>query len=366
MPKTKIAIACQGGGSQTAFTAGALSQLLRAGVPSDFDVVSLSGASGGAICAALAWAALRLGDPRPWERVEAFWEDNAATGPVEKWLNAAMLATLRMSAKGALPVLQTSPYSPGFQAGLSAASLGGRPEYSDLGRMLTRHLDEAELARLDPSMSPVLLIGAVDVLSGRMREFSSREEPIRIVHLLASAAVPELFQAVDTGDGGLYWDGLFSDNPPTGELIRDDVVGAENIPDEIWVIKINPTLRSRAPTAPDEIIDRRNELYGNISLFHQLANIAKLNDLFLADAFRPEFLTTSPVKHMIRIPRALGHKPVMPYHMPCIEMSRELQESLDYESKLDRSPKHLRRLFEDGQARAAEFLRIRAEPLSPG
>jgi NTE family protein len=171
---------------------------------------------------------------------------------------------------------------------------------------------------------------------------------------------------VDTGDGGLYWDGLFSDNPPTGELIRDDVVGAENIPDEIWVIKINPTLRSRAPTAPDEIVDRRNELYGNISLFHQLANIAKLNDLFLADAFRPEFLATSPIKHMIRIPRAFGHKPVMAYHMPCIEMSRELQESLDYESKLDRSPKHLRRLFEDGQARAAEFLRIRAEPLSAG
>ena len=364
MQRTRIAIACQGGGSQTAFTAGALSQLLRAGVQHEFEVVSLSGASGGAICAALAWAGLRLADAEPWRRVEAFWEDNAASGPVETWLNTALLATLRLSARGALPVVQSSPYAPGFQAGLRAAALGARPEYGDLRLMLARHLDEAALARLDPALAPVLLIGAVDVLSGRMREFSSREGAIRIVHLLASAAVPELFQAVDTGDGGLYWDGLFSDNPPTGELIREDVVGIENIPDEIWVIKINPTRRSHAPTTPDEIIDRRNELYGNISLFHQLANVAKLNDLFLADAFRPEFLAASPIRRMIRIPRAFGHKPVMPYHMPCIEMSPALQESLDYESKLDRSPAHLRRLFADGQAQAAAFLKIRGEPLA--
>lgn len=365
MNKTKIAIACQGGGSQTAFTAGALSHLLRAGVHREFEVVSLSGASGGAICAALSWAGLRLGDAEPWQRVEAFWSENAASGPIETWLNAALLATLRLSAKGALPLAQTSPYSPGFQAGLRAAAFGARPEYGDLGRMLARHLDEAELAGLDPALAPVLLIGAVDVLSGRMREFSSREGPIRIAHLLASAAVPELFQAVDAGDGGLYWDGLFSDNPPTGELIREDVVGAANIPDEIWVIKINPTVRRRAATTPDEIIDRRNELYGNISLFHQLANVAKLNDLFLADAFRPEFLATSSIKRMIRIPRAFAHKPVMPYHMPCIEMSPALQERLDYESKLDRSPAHLRGLFEDGEAQAAAFLRIRGEPLAP-
>ena len=48
--KTKIAIACQGGGSQTAFTAGALKALCEAGIADEFEIVSMSGTSGG-LCA---------------------------------------------------------------------------------------------------------------------------------------------------------------------------------------------------------------------------------------------------------------------------------------------------------------------------
>ncbi len=52
---TKVAIACQGGGSQTAFTAGVLSRILRdPGLDRDFELVALSGTSGGAICSASA------------------------------------------------------------------------------------------------------------------------------------------------------------------------------------------------------------------------------------------------------------------------------------------------------------------------
>ena len=51
----RVAIACQGGGSHTAFTAGALKRLLR---DDRYEVVALSGTSGGAICALLAWYAL--------------------------------------------------------------------------------------------------------------------------------------------------------------------------------------------------------------------------------------------------------------------------------------------------------------------
>jgi NTE family protein len=100
------------------------------------------------------------------------------------------------------------------------------------------------------------------------------------------------------------------------------------------VVKINPTTSDRVPTRPDEITDRRNELYGNISLFHQLSAIAKFNDLFLQDAFRPEFLERSPIRHAIRIPRRFAYERAMPYHMPLIEMSAELQASLDYESNI--------------------------------
>jgi NTE family protein len=58
-PRTKVAIACQGGGSQTAFTAGALRRILRdPGFDRDYEVVALSGTSGGALCCLLAWYGL--------------------------------------------------------------------------------------------------------------------------------------------------------------------------------------------------------------------------------------------------------------------------------------------------------------------
>jgi len=56
--KTKrVAIACQGGGSHTAFTAGALKKILEKG-HERHDFVAFSGTSGGAVCALLAWYAL--------------------------------------------------------------------------------------------------------------------------------------------------------------------------------------------------------------------------------------------------------------------------------------------------------------------
>ena len=58
----RVAIACQGGGSHTAFTAGVLKGLLREADAANFTVVGLSGTSGGAICALLAWHGLMGGD----------------------------------------------------------------------------------------------------------------------------------------------------------------------------------------------------------------------------------------------------------------------------------------------------------------
>ncbi len=55
MKKKKIAIACQGGGSQTAFTAGVLKSFFENNVHEKKEIVSLSGTSGGAVCATLSW-----------------------------------------------------------------------------------------------------------------------------------------------------------------------------------------------------------------------------------------------------------------------------------------------------------------------
>ena len=64
----------------------------------------------------------------------------------------------------------------------------------------------------------MLLVGAVDVLSGEFKAFNSRREAITADMILASAAIPNLFRSVKV-DGGTYWDGLFSQNPPVRELL---------------------------------------------------------------------------------------------------------------------------------------------------
>ena len=147
--------------------------------------------------------------------------------------------------------------------------------------------------------------------------------------------MPSIFPAVQIGDDA-YWDGLFSDNPPVEELIRPRSMGEENIPDEIWLIKINPTGRQQRAGQAGEIIDRRNQLEGNISLFQQLGHLDMLNDMILADAFRPEFLARFDIKAPVRIPKSFHSDPDRPYHIPCIEMPVELQDLLDYERQ-DRS-----------------------------
>ena len=55
MNKTKIAFACQGGGSHTAFTAGVLKHFFEQSVQEKYDLVGLTGTSGGAVCAVAAW-----------------------------------------------------------------------------------------------------------------------------------------------------------------------------------------------------------------------------------------------------------------------------------------------------------------------
>jgi NTE family protein len=357
--KPKIAIACQGGGSQTAFTAGALKALYEARIQDDFDVVSISGTSGGALCATLLWYAIIRGETPPWRRLMSFWTANTAQGWAEETFNKMVVESLRMANSGMLPTMQISPYSPVAKAILGLATASHRTDFKDFAALLRSHLDFAEIESWGPrAQRPVLMIGAANVITGKLAKFISTLEPIRIEHLLASCAVPNIFPAVEIGEDA-YWDGLFSDNPPVQELIRPQSVGLENIPDEIWIIKINQTRVDEIPKRPDDIVDRRNQLDGNISLFHQLRHLEFLNDLLLADAFRPEFLARLDIRSPIRIPKSFHTDADKPYHIPCIEMSQELNDELDFESKIDRSGANIRRLIDAGEERARLFLSTR-------
>ncbi len=186
--------------------------------------------------------------------------------------------------------------------------------------------------------SPMLLVGAVDVRSGEFRAFNSRRDRIGAEAILASTALPTLFRAV-RADGGLYWDGLFSQNPPVREL-------TDARPDEIWVIQIDPEGREEEPRSMVDILDRRNELAGNLSLYQEIHFIEKINDLVakLGEGRSPE-------AKRLRIPGAEGKE----YRH--IEVRRlEMLEELDFASKLDRRPSFIRGMMHYGEVRAEEFL----------
>src|SRR6478735_8363703 len=107
MATKNIAIACQGGGSHAAFTAGALPILMtqfgnvRAaqGAPELTsepvpNLVGLSGTSGGAISALLGWYGFITGGPQEAQRkLNHFWAANSTVLPGEYWTNVLLRET---------------------------------------------------------------------------------------------------------------------------------------------------------------------------------------------------------------------------------------------------------------------------------
>jgi NTE family protein len=303
-----VAIACQGGGSHTAFTAGALQHLLA---HDDHRIVALSGTSGGAICALLTWYGLHRSGPAEAARLlEGFWRANSASSFSEQLANGWLVGLAQLEGQVALPMV--SPY---------AYPEVARATLTDL---LGRQVDFGEVARLQQPPTdrrPLLLVGAVDVATGAHRAYSSWCGEITLNAILASAAVPPLFRAVHEA-GSYYWDGLFSQNPPVRELPDAD-------PDEIWVIRINPLARAREPTAIADIADRRNELSGNLSLEQELYFIGKVNQWAgrLGGRYR---------------------------HIEVREIA--LDRDLDLASKLDRRAGFITELQHEGRQKAERFL----------
>jgi NTE family protein len=353
MERKRIAIACQGGGSQCAFVAGVLQTLFEREVQQRFQIVALSGTSGGALTAALGWYGLlkQIGGDRTSisQRINDLWADLTAQSPQEIMLDAFCTQLVRMTGQGLLPSFATSPSSPRFRFGMDLVNrFVGRPEFTDLRVLLDKHLDFKSLPSLLAPDSPVLLVGAGDVLEGEFKVFSSACDEIKVESLLASAAIPNLFPAVWV-DGHAYWDGIFASNPPVMGFLQRRLMGTHPVPDEIWIIQVNRTKAASVPESPSDISDRRNHLAGNLSLGHELRFIETVNMLLqenaLTERFRARFGLENTETIAVRF----------------IRMSQELLNTLDYPSKLSRQPMHIARLKADGVAQAQHFLAELAE-----
>jgi predicted acylesterase/phospholipase RssA len=200
--RTTVAIACQGGGSQTAFTAGALRRILRdPELDRGYELVALSGTSGGALCCLLAWYGLlahaddqQHRGTRAADLLTRFWDENAAH---DWWdllvANPVIVGLHRLVDAGWLPAAAPLPWVPGAVKARLQALLERLVRFEDLPGLLRDH-----------PKHPTLLCGAVDVLSGEFAVFEEacpdpawrREHlaayppAVAVDTVLASAAVP--------------------------------------------------------------------------------------------------------------------------------------------------------------------------------
>ncbi|MEP9352149.1 patatin-like phospholipase family protein [Xanthobacter sp. KR7-65] len=306
----KVAIACQGGGSHAAFAAGLLHALLTDPDPAHaFELKGISGTSGGAMCAALVWAGfVAAGREDADRRLMGFWETLKANDPPDFWANAVsqMFAALPFT-------FEVSPYR--VPAPAAAIMRGWLKDHLRLEALPPPRPDE-----------PELLVGATDVLSGDRVVIAGRE--VNYDALIASAAVPFLYEAVPFQQW-MLWDGLFSVNPPIRDLVKLDI-------DELWVIQINPQ-RSPLPRLTAEIIDRRNELSGNIAMAQELHFVDKINRLIAENAFTPEAMASGNFRTVQ------------------IRLVESGLTDKSYASKLNRAPYFIDELLKKGAAAAGAF-----------
>lgn len=257
-----IVLALQGGGSHGAFTWGVLDRLLdEAGLP----IAGISGTSAGAMNAAVLACGWVSGGRRGAQAaLRAFWTDIGAQSGA--WGGGCF------GPAGARPLasynLDWNPFYVWQQQFLRLFSpYQFNPTGRDLLRtVLARHVDEARLRA-----SPIpLFITATAVRTGQPRVF--RHDDLGLDGLLASACLPQLFQAVVI-DGEPYWDGGYSGNPALWPLIYETPAL------DLVLVKINPLSRPGTPDTPAEIADRVNEITFNAALVGEMRAIGFVSRL---------------------------------------------------------------------------------------
>ena len=318
---TRVAIACQGGGSHTAFTAGVLQEIMSEWDETEYDLVGISGTSGGSFNALATWYGLLTGGPdTATELLDGIWDDISVTSAQDRWLNTLVTSVSRMDSAGfAIPSVSPSQ--------IPLPEVGKQR----IRTVLERHIDFEEIPGLCQRDAPELVVGTVNVNAGIFETFVN--EDVTVEAVLASAAVPNMFEAVKI-DGHYHWDGLFSQNPPVRDLMD---LPPDRKPEELWVIQVNPQTFEGEPTTSEVIADRRNELSGNISLNQELGFIEQVNEWVESGKLPPDEFTRTSI-HRIQ----MGKR----YHCS---------------TKVDRDPDFLTELQTLGKRRAREFFAEQTE-----
>jgi len=257
----RVAVALQGGGSHGAFTWGVLDRLLQ---EPNFEIVGISGTSAGAMNAAILADGMRRGGAaKARKALEHYWKDvgrfpgystfgvPAALGPPRTWnLDHNPVFLWQDMLTRIWSPYETNPFN-----------------YNPLRSLLAR-IDFDGLRR-DPKAARVFIC-ATNVRTGLRRVFENHELSADV--LLASAALPQVYQAVEI-DGEHYWDGGYTGNPALAPLY----LGTEAT--DLVVVGINPITRAELPHTARAIIDRVGEIAFNSTFMGEAAAIAFIEEL---------------------------------------------------------------------------------------
>lgn len=209
----QVVLVLQGGGALGAYQAGVYEALNEAGIEPDWVI----GTSIGAINAALI-----VGNSPEMrvERLRAFWDTVAHKG---LW---SLLPTPLGHPTAWTTLSAIGQGLPGFFSPNPMAWFGAHLplEEDGLGYYKTLALRETLASLVDAArlndQTPRMTVGAVNVRTGEMRYFDSRDEALDLNHVLASGALPPAFPPVRIGDE-LFWDGGIYSNTPV-EAVFDD------------------------------------------------------------------------------------------------------------------------------------------------
>jgi NTE family protein len=220
-------LALQGGGAHGAFTWGVLDALLEDG---RIAIPAISGSSAGAINAVvLAEGFVAGGAEGAREHLERFWRSVSEEGGLSSvqarlftWFSA-----LGLGAPAKFWIDAMTHYASPYEFN----PLNLNPLRDHLARMV-------DFEKLRASDDLKLFVAATNVRTGKGRIFTRGE--LTADHLMASACLPTLFQAVEI-DGEPYWDGGYVGNPPLWPLFYDNAC-ADTI-----IVQVNRSSANRRP-----------------------------------------------------------------------------------------------------------------------
>jgi NTE family protein len=332
---TRINLALQGGGAHGAFTWGVLDRLLQ---EEWIEIAAISGASAGALNgAALKSGLARDGRPGARKALADLWAQVATLGDlrVGMWMRPVLPFAAAMT-EAWESTFSTSPQG-------IASQLFSPYATGDLWRNplepVVKTFDYGEVCG---ARGPELFVSATNVRTGKIGVFTG--DDITPASLLASGCIPTAFKAVEapdplTGKMETWWDGGYSGNPALFPLY------ANNLPDDLVIVAINPIRRDEVPTSPLDIQNRINEISFNAPLLRDLRAINFVKRLLAQGSLKP------------------GSMKNVALHMISDDV---LMNELSASSKMLPSAALLARLKTAGRKAGSDFLRDHGDKLGKG